>query len=113
MTFVFFPLVRDVKQLMIYPSKIIASRPKPARKTGSRRGVGRAEAPGKKDPAVSARTRYSTTTPGAGKSTPPPAQAAEKIIVSNLPTDVNEAQIKVRSRPLTISSSFVLICCLG
>jgi len=73
---------------------IIATRPKPARKPSSRRGVGRAEALGKKDPAVSARTRYTTTTPGTGKPTPASAQAAEKIIVSNLPTDVNETQVK-------------------
>ena len=97
--FVFFPLVHDVKWLMVSPSKIIASRPK-TRKPGNRRGVGRAEVPGKKDPAVSARARYSTTTPGTGKPTPAPPQAGEKIIVSNLPTDVNEAQIKVCSRLL-------------
>ncbi|KAF9652334.1 hypothetical protein BDM02DRAFT_3081169, partial [Thelephora ganbajun] len=75
-------------------SKIIASRPKPVRKTNSRRGVGRTEALGRKDPVASARVRYTTTTPGTGKPTPVPAQTAEKIIVSNLPTDVNETQIK-------------------
>jgi len=98
--FVSFPLVRDVKWLMVSPSKIIAARPKPARKTASRRGVGRAETLGRKDPAASARTKYTTTVPGTGKPTPAPAQATEKIIVSNLPTDVNEAQIKVCSRLL-------------
>ena len=96
--FVSFPLIRDVKWLMVSPSKIIASRPKPARKTSSRRGVARAEAVGRKDPAPSARTRYTTTVPGTGKPTPASAQATEKIIVSNLPMDVNEAQIKVCSR---------------
>jgi THO complex subunit 4 len=73
---------------------IIASRPKPARKTSSRRGVGRAEALGKKEPAAPARARYSTTTPGTGKPTPASSQTTEKIIVSNLPMDVNEAQVK-------------------
>jgi len=73
---------------------IIAARPKPARKTSSRRGVGRVEALVKKDPVTSARARYTTTTPATGKTTPAPAQATEKIIVSNLPTDVNETQIK-------------------
>ena len=109
--FVSFPLVRDVKWLMVSPSKIIASRPKPTRKPNGRRGVARAEAPGKKDPATSARARYSTTTPGTGKPTPAPTQTAEKIIVSNLPIDVNEAQIKVCSRLSTLCLSFVLICC--
>ena len=92
---------------MVSPSKIIASRPK-TRKPGSRRGVGRAEVPGKKDPAVSARARYSTTTPGTGKPAPAPAQTAEKIIVSNLPTDVNEAQIKVCSRLSAVYLTLVL-----
>jgi len=100
--FVSFPLVHDVKWLMVSSTKIIATRPKPARKPSSRRGVGRAEALGKKDPAASARTRYTTTTPGTGKPTPAPAQAAEKIIVSNLPTDVNETQVKVCLRLLAI-----------
>ena len=97
---------------MVSPSKIIASRPKSARKTSSRRGVGRTEAPGKKESTPSARARYSTTTPGTGKLSPAPTQTAEKIIVSNLPTDVNEAQVKVCSRLLVVSLSVVLICCL-
>lgn len=84
---------------MVSPSKIIASRPKPARKTVSRRGVARAEALGRKDP----RTYLKPVKP-----TPAPSQAAEKIIVSNLPTDVNEAQIKV-CLFLTILLSRVLI----
>ena len=83
---------------MVSPSKIIASRPKPSRRTGGRRGVGRAELLGKKDSAIPPRTRYSTTTPGTGKPTPAPTQTLEKIIVSNLPMDVNEAQVKVCSR---------------
>ena len=106
--FVSFPLVRDVKCLMVSPSKIIASRPKSARKPTSRRGVGRAETLGRKDPAAPVRTRYTTTIPGTGKPTPAPAQATEKIIVSNLPMDVNEAQIKVCSRLLVINLSLVL-----
>jgi len=73
---------------------IISSRPKPARKTSSRRGVGRTEVLGKKEPVPSVRTRYTTNTPGTGKTTPAPVQGGEKIIVSNLPTDVNETQIK-------------------
>ena len=105
--FVSFPLVRNVKWLMVSPSKIIASRPKPVRKTNSRRGVPRAETLGRKDPAASARTRYTTTIPGTGKPTPAPAQTTEKIIVSNLPTDVNEAQIKVCSCPLVINLSLM------
>lgn len=87
---------------MVSPSKIISSRPKPARKTSSRRGVGRTEVLGKKEPVPSARARYTTNTPGTGKTTPAPVQGGEKIIVSNLPTDVNEAQIKVCSRLLQL-----------
>lgn len=87
---------------MISPLKIIAARPRPARKPSSRRGVGRTEVVGKRDPAPSARARYTTTTPGTGKPIPAPAQTTEKIIVSNLPTDVNEAQVKVCSRLLGV-----------
>jgi len=74
---------------------IIASRPKTTRRTSNRRGVERgAEVPGKKGPVASARARYTTTTPRTSKTTPAPTQNLEKIIVSNLPMDVNEAQIK-------------------
>ena len=52
--FVFFPLFRDVKWFMVPPSKIITSRPKQARRGSNRRGVGRTEAPGKKEPSPSA-----------------------------------------------------------
>jgi hypothetical protein len=85
---------------MVSSSKIIAARPRPARRPNNRRGVGRPEATGRRDPADSVRAKYTTTTPGSGKTSPVPTQAAEKIIVSNLPTDVNEAQIKVCSRLL-------------
>lgn len=97
-----------MKWLIVSPSKIIASRPRPARKISSRRGAGRAEVLGKKETTPSARARYTTTTPGVGKTTPAPGQATEKIIVSNLPTDVNEAQIKVRSCLLAIYLCLIL-----
>ena len=77
-----------------FSPKIIASRPKNYRKTTSRRSV-RAPVLGKQEPTPSARSRYTTSVPGLGKTTSAPAQAAEKIIVSNLPIDVNESQIKV------------------
>lgn len=77
---------------MVSPSKIIASRPK-TRKPATRRVV-HAET-GKQDSVASARARYTTTTPGTRGNILATAQGAEKIIVSNLPTDVNEAQIKV------------------
>jgi THO complex subunit 4 len=94
---------------MVSPSKIIASRPKPTKKSTTRRHP-RAEVHGKKEPAVTARARYSTTTPGSGKTSPAPTHAAEKIIVSNLPMDVNEAQIKVCSRLSLTYLSPVLNC---
>ena len=104
-------LYATYKWLTLSPSQIIAARPKPARKTSSRRGVGRVEALGRKDPVVSARARYTTSTPGTGKTSPAPGQTAEKIIVSNLPTDVNETQIKVCSR--FFSDSFRSCCSLA
>lgn len=80
--------------------QVIASRPKrtatrPAR--GGRRGSARAEVLGKAPASPSARARAAAAAPAPNAT--PVAQSAQKIIVSNLPQDVNEAQIKVRPVP--------------
>lgn len=81
------------------PTKIISTRPKGNRKSGSRRSP-RAQVLGSAGPGPAARARYAAATPAPNNnkspaSRPAPTQTADKIIVSNLPYDVNEAQIKV------------------
>ncbi|KAF7325341.1 RRM domain-containing protein [Mycena venus] len=72
---------------------IIASRPKNDRRNNSNRGKARAQVLGNPGLSPAARARAKAIipvkTPAAPTSTP-----AEKIIVSNLPQDVNEAQVK-------------------
>jgi len=74
--------------------EIIATRPKNARR-GSRRGSARVQILGTAGPSPVARARAAATTPvvNGTKVTVAP-QPADKIIVSNLPQDVNETQIK-------------------
>lgn len=80
-------------------NKIISSRPK-ARRGGARRGSARAQLLGT-GPIVSPAARARARARGrAGVAPPvvvsqPQSTPADKIIVSNLPSDVNEAQIKV------------------
>ncbi|KII87674.1 hypothetical protein PLICRDRAFT_112161 [Plicaturopsis crispa FD-325 SS-3] len=74
---------------------IIATRPKGARRGSGRRSAGgaRAEVLGKPAVSPAARARHAANVPAANgaKASPSPA---EKIIVSNLPQDVNEIQVK-------------------
>ncbi|KAJ6595634.1 hypothetical protein DFH09DRAFT_1135176 [Mycena vulgaris] len=72
---------------------IIAARPKTERRTNSNRGKARAQVLGNPglSPATRARAKATTTVP---KPAAPTSTPAEKIIVSNLPPDVNEAQVK-------------------
>lgn len=85
--------------LILCPPKIIATRPKGMRKSGGRVRSPRAQVLGSAGPSPAARARYSNTAPApnskAPAARPATTQAADKIIVSNLPYDVNEAQIKV------------------
>ncbi|KAG5642273.1 hypothetical protein DXG03_003322 [Asterophora parasitica] len=71
--------------------EIISSRPRNARRGSSRRGTARAQVLGK--PVVSPATRARAAAPANGAAAAQPTPA-DKIIVSNLPTDVNEGQIK-------------------
>jgi len=74
---------------------IIASRPKGVRRSGGRGRSARAQVLGSAGTAPAARARYATTVPSSNnKVAATPTQPADKIIVSNLPPDVNEAQIK-------------------
>jgi len=74
--------------------EIIATRPRGVRRT-ARRGA-RAQVLGTAGPSPVARVRTVTTTPVANgvKSATAAPQPADKIIVSNLPQDVNETQVK-------------------
>ncbi|KAI0792301.1 hypothetical protein C8Q75DRAFT_842363 [Abortiporus biennis] len=69
--------------------EIISTRPKGIRRTSSRRG-GKSQVLGNRGAAPATRARAAPASNGA-KSAPAPA---DKIIVSNLPPDVNEAQVK-------------------
>ncbi|PCH35064.1 hypothetical protein WOLCODRAFT_27614 [Wolfiporia cocos MD-104 SS10] len=72
--------------------EIIASRPKPTRRITARRGTAKAQVLGS-PAAPSTRARAAVV----NSTKPAPAasqQPADKIIVSNLPPDVNEAQVK-------------------
>ncbi|KAF8069039.1 hypothetical protein FPV67DRAFT_1490853 [Lyophyllum atratum] len=73
---------------------IISSRPRNARRGSSRRGSARAQVLG--GPVVSPAARARINTPNGVVKAAATAQPspADKIIVSNLPIDVNEAQIK-------------------
>lgn len=72
--------------------EVIAERPKTGRRT-SRRGGARAQVLGNAGPAPAARARAAASQQQP-KAAAGPAQTADKILVSNLPLDVNEQQVK-------------------
>jgi len=69
--------------------EIISSKPKKGRRGAGRRSSARVQVLGKPAVAPVKRARAAAT-----PATAAPAQISEKIIVSNLPGDVNEAQVK-------------------
>ncbi|GLB42222.1 putative RNA recognition motif containing protein [Lyophyllum shimeji] len=73
--------------------EIIATRPRPARR-GARRGSARAQVLGGPVVSPAARARAKASVNGAATAAVTTPAPADKIIVSNLPIDVNEAQIK-------------------
>ncbi|KAI0631277.1 hypothetical protein C8Q77DRAFT_198207 [Trametes polyzona] len=75
--------------------EIIASRPKGIRKSNPRRNTGKAQVLGTSNTAPATRARAVPASNGA-KIVPAATaqQPADKIIVSNLPPDVNELQVK-------------------
>ena len=79
-------------------TQIIAQRPKGIRRSNPRRNSGKAQVLGTPNTAPATRARAVPASNGA-KTVPATAtqQPADKIIVSNLPPDVNELQVKVRS----------------
>jgi hypothetical protein len=78
---------------------MIASQPKTGRRTSNvRKGAAKAQVLGKPTPSPAQKARAAAVA-GATSATP----TAEKIVVSNLPQDVNEAQIKVRYCPVCIN----------
>jgi len=72
--------------------EIISSKPKAGRRGAGRRSTARAHVLGK--PAVTPAQRARTAATPATGTAKAVAQGSEKIIVSNLPGDVNEAQVK-------------------
>ncbi|KAI0641564.1 hypothetical protein C8Q79DRAFT_1014479, partial [Trametes meyenii] len=74
---------------------IATSRPKGLRRSNPRRNSGKAEVLGKPTAAPATRARAVPASNGA-KTVPATSaqQPADKIIVSNLPPDVNELQVK-------------------
>ncbi|KAJ7240502.1 hypothetical protein C8J57DRAFT_1371022 [Mycena rebaudengoi] len=71
---------------------IISSRPKTERRSSNRGGKARAQVLGNQGLSPATRARAKATPPV--KAPAPTSTSAEKIIVSNLPPDVNEAQVK-------------------
>ena len=71
-------------------SQIISSKPRKGRRGAGRRSSARVQVLGKPAVAPVQRARAAATLADAT-----PAQKSDKIIVSNLPGDVNEAQVKV------------------
>ncbi|KZT07092.1 uncharacterized protein LAESUDRAFT_652224 [Laetiporus sulphureus 93-53] len=85
-----------VRLLTAWYLQIIATRPKGIRRATSRRGSAKQQVLG--NGPVASRTRAATGTANGTKApaatTATSQQPADKIIVSNLPPDVNELQIK-------------------
>ncbi|KAH9941810.1 uncharacterized protein BXZ73DRAFT_98200 [Epithele typhae] len=75
---------------------IIAARPRGIRRGSARRNSGKAEVLGKPVSAPATRARANPASNGTKTVTASttPQQSADKIIVSNLPPDVNEMQVK-------------------
>jgi THO complex subunit 4 len=74
---------------------IISSKPRGVRRTSSRRGSARAHILGKPAPSPATRVRAAASAAAAGVKVPAAQPSpADKIVVSNLPQDVNEVQIK-------------------
>lgn len=87
--------------------QIIATRPRGIRRTNPRRNSGKAQVLGSAGTPPATRARAVPASNGA-KSVPAAAtqQPADKIIVSNLPPDVNELQVKVRACLVSVVWSF-------
>ena len=78
--------------------QIIAARPRGIRRQAGRKSTGKTQVLGNAGPAPATRARAVPASNGAKVVTPAATQqpSADKIIVSNLPADVNELQVKVR-----------------
>ncbi|KAH7928590.1 hypothetical protein BV22DRAFT_1004467 [Leucogyrophana mollusca] len=72
--------------------EVIATRPRGIRRGGARRGSAKSQVLGNAGASPAARAQVASTV--ATKATAATPQPADKIIVSNLPQDVNEVQIK-------------------
>jgi hypothetical protein len=108
------PLIRLVKfgfhqYLNLTPlSQIIAARPKNVRRGSARRTSARTQILGAPVASPSTRARQAAAAAAiVAKASPALSQPTDKIIVSNLPQDVNEIQIKVY---LPLLNSSCIIC---
>ena len=75
--------------------QIISSKPRGIRRGRSGRNSARAQVLGSAGVGPAARARINATTATKASAAAPTTAPTDKIIVSNLPQDVNEAQIKV------------------
>lgn len=88
-----------------HSKKIIKAKPRTRR---TRRPSAKAQVVGKKQAAAVASPVAKAQRKTAAKQAPPAvAQVAEKIIVSNLPVDVNEAQLRVCALCCVFARSFL------
>lgn len=91
--------------LLTHLSQIIATRPRAGRRGTGRRPTGKAQVLGTTN-SPATRARVAAVTNGA-KPAPTSSQPADKIIISNLPPDVNEVQIKVSNHGCTLFCYFL------
>lgn len=80
--------------MLTFSSQIIATHPKGGRRGGGRRQSAKAQVLGSPANSPATRARAAPAANGA-RTAATAAQPADKIIVSNLPVDVNEVQIRV------------------
>lgn len=85
--------------------QIIAARPRAGRRTSSRRGGAKSQVLGASN-SPATRARAAPAAPAAKVAVT--SQASEKIIVSNLPPDVNEAQIRVCCLRFSLSAVLLI-----
>ncbi len=95
-------------RLTVATQIIATARPKGIRKSNPRRNSGKAQVLGTANAAPAARARAVPASNGA-RTVPAPTsqQPSDKIIVSNLPPDVNELQVKVSRLFAHVSKHFL------
>lgn len=99
-------ILRGAKSKRV-PAQVIAARPKSHRRTG-RRGSAKTQVLGHPANAAARTAAQNSAAAKVVAAAAPPSHPADKIIVSNLPADVNEVQIKVNSCGSLVSMAMLL-----